>query len=66
MKALVWVDWSDEGHPVIRNAKSAPEGTVVMTLAEARGEIVNHFNSLIKHAEQIIRRTRAVQAVPAD
>lgn len=62
----MWVDWSDDGHPVIRNAKSAPEGTPLMSLPEARGEIVTHFDNLIKHAEQIIRRTRAVQAVPAD
>lgn len=62
----MWVDWSDESHPTIRNATSAPEGVPLLSLSEARREIVTHFSNLIKHAEEIIRRTRAVKTVPSD
>jgi len=55
------VDWSDAAYPTIR-AWEAGEYADPLTLAEAKAEIIEHFEHLRDHARSMIATTRALRA----
>lgn len=56
-----WVDWSDHAFPEIRPASDATEYATIVTFAEAKAEIINHFQTHIDHARAMIQQTRALR-----
>jgi len=52
-----WVDWEDEHYPMIRKDSY----TGYRTLAEAKAEIIEHYQSRIEHARTQIKRVRSLK-----
>ena len=60
MRRRYWVDWWADD-PQIRSEGDAGEYETLMTFAEARAKIVEHFQSRIDHARMMIRQTRQLR-----
>lgn len=56
-----WVDWSDDAYPEIRHAKFALDSEYLVTLAQAKKEIVEKFQAEVTHAREQIRKARAIR-----
>ncbi|PBC84613.1 MULTISPECIES: hypothetical protein [unclassified Streptomyces] len=56
------VDWEDAAFPRIVLVDPEMDDELTMTLAEAKREIIQHFQYEIDHARTIIRNTRALRA----
>lgn len=56
-----FVDWDDPPFPQIRHARFALEGQDLMTLKEAKQDIIERFQADIEHARDQIRRVRALR-----
>lgn len=55
------VDWSDQPFPQIRKIEDMSDYATPVTLAEAKKEIIDHFQDLISHARTQIRMARALR-----
>jgi len=60
-KAQYYVDWDDQHYPKIRDIKYAYPGETGTTFAQAKAEIIEHFQNVKKHAQTIINDTRTLR-----
>ncbi|MCC3766494.1 hypothetical protein [Streptomyces sp. UNOC14_S4] len=61
-RKVYWVDWSDQAYPAIRHKDDAGyDDEFLKTLAEAKQEIIEHFQYHVDHARAMIRETRALR-----
>lgn len=56
-----YVDWDDPHYPKIRDLKFATQRETPLTFAEAKAEIIEHFQIRKRDAEYMIAQTRALR-----
>lgn len=63
MKQRFFVDWQDQAFPVIIPIEQATsEYATPLTIAEARQEIIDHFQADVQHARGQILKARQTTA----